>query len=277
MILGAVSIRERVKRARIEDPFVVHEFVVFGTGSGAELILFGIPVHAMGLDNGGDTWLALRRPEFVQGVLLEDLIVELGLSSGIEGGTTDLTFGFTAGGQVTVVFGSPGTEFNNVVAWIEFIGEIAEKMPERGLDRWIVGSLNEDDGIGVGIENPRTQMIKGAVEMESGMAGGETGHKDIEIGRIGFAALVHLVVDFDPYFGDGAEPSYAVGTAVQEVPEIGWIDKFFDLCLVGLLPEFTPHGIQHEFSQSTLTGVFADIGMVEDDVFCSFHRWTCSH
>ena len=57
-------------------------------------------------------------------------------------------------------------------------------MPERGLDRWIVGSLDEDDGIGVGIENPRTQMIKGAVEMESGMAGGETGHKDIEIGRI---------------------------------------------------------------------------------------------
>ena len=58
-----------------------------------------------------------------------------------------------------------------------------------------------------------------------------------------------------------------MGAAVQEVPEIGWIDKFFDLCLVGLLPKFTPHGIQHEFSQSTLTGVFADIGMVEDDVF----------
>ena len=40
MILGAVTIRERVKRARIEDPFVVDQFVVFGTGSGAELVLF---------------------------------------------------------------------------------------------------------------------------------------------------------------------------------------------------------------------------------------------
>jgi len=154
-----------------------------------------------------------------------------------------------------------------VVAWVEFIGEIAEKIPERGLDGRIVGSLDEDDGIGVGIENPRTEMIEGAVEMESGMAGGETGHEDIEIGRIGFAVLVHLVVDFDPFFGDGADPSHVVGTAVQEMPEIGWIDKFFDLCLVGLLPKFTPHGIQHEFSQSTLTGVFEDIGMVEDDVF----------
>ena len=58
-----------------------------------------------------------------------------------------------------------------------------------------------------------------------------------------------------------------MGTAVQEMPEIGWIDKFFDLWLVGLLPEFTPHGIQHEFSQSTLTGALADIGMVENNVF----------
>ena len=72
MILGAVTIRERVERVRIEDPFVVHQFVVFGTGSGAELILFGIPVHAVGLDDGDDAWLGLRRPEFIQRVLLED-------------------------------------------------------------------------------------------------------------------------------------------------------------------------------------------------------------
>ena len=52
MILGAVTIRERVKRTRIEDPFVVDEFVVFGMGSGAELVMFGIPVHAVDLDDG---------------------------------------------------------------------------------------------------------------------------------------------------------------------------------------------------------------------------------
>ena len=107
MILGAATIRERVKRARIEDPFVVHQFVVFGTGSGAELVLFGIPVHAVGFDDGGDARLLLRRPEFIQRVLLEDLIVELGLSFGVEGETADLTFGFTAGGQVAVFLSPP--------------------------------------------------------------------------------------------------------------------------------------------------------------------------
>ncbi|XP_044165623.1 uncharacterized protein LOC122949621 [Acropora millepora] len=267
MILGAVTIRERVERVRIEDPFVVDQFVVFGTGPGAELILFGIPVHAVGLDDGGDTRLGLRPPEFIQGVLLEDLIVELGLSFGVEGETADLAFGFTAGGHVAVVLGSSGTEFDDVVAWVEFIGEITEKIPERGLDGWIVGALDKDDRIGVGIENPRTEMIEGAVEMESGMTGSETGHEDIEIGRIRFAVVLHLVVDFDPFFGDGADPAHVMGTAIQELPEIGRIDEFFDLCLVGLLPEFPPHGIQHEFRQSTLPGVLADIGMMENNVF----------
>ena len=179
MILGAVTIREPVECVRIEDPFVVDQFVVFGTRSGAELILFGIPVHAMGLDDGGDTRFGLRRPGFIQGVLSEDLIVELGLSFGAEGETADLAFGFTAGGHVAVVFGSSGTELDDVVAWVEFIGEITEKIPKRGLDGWIIGSLDEDDRIGVGIESPRTEMIEGAVEMESGMTGGETGHKDV--------------------------------------------------------------------------------------------------
>ena len=62
--------------------------------------------------------------------------------------------------------------------------------------------------------------------------------------------MVHLVMDFDPFVGDGADPTNVVSAAVQELPEIGPIDKFFDLGLVGLLPEFTPHGIQHELGRA---------------------------
>ena len=124
-----------------------------------------------------------------------------------------------------------------MVAWVKFISEIAEKITERGLDGRIVRSLDEDDEMGVGIVNPLTNVIEGTVEMESGMAGGEAGHKDVEIGRIRFALLVHLVMDLDPLFGNGADPSHVVGAAVQELPEVGRIEKFFDLCLVGLLPE----------------------------------------
>ena len=114
--------------------------------------------------------------------MFEDLIVELRLSFGVEGETADLEFDFSASGHVAVVFGSSGTEFDDVVAWVEFIGEIGEKITERRLDGRIVGSLDKDDGIGVGIENPLTKMIEGAVEMESGMASAEAGHEDAEIG-----------------------------------------------------------------------------------------------
>ena len=93
--------------------------VVFGTGSGAELVMLGIPVNAVGLADVGDARLVLRRQEFVQGVLLEDLIAELRLSFGVEEETADLTSGFTAGGQVAIVFGSPGTEFDDVDAWVQ--------------------------------------------------------------------------------------------------------------------------------------------------------------
>ena len=90
--------------------------------------------------------------------MFEDLIVELGLSFGVEGETADLALGSTAGGHVAVVFGSSGTEFNDVVAWVESIGEIAEKITERRLDGRV-----EDDGIGVGIAS------RSSTDIPSGM------------------------------------------------------------------------------------------------------------
>ena len=96
MIWRTVTIRERVERAGIEDPFVVNELVIFGTGSGAELIVFCVPMNAVGLSDGGDPRLVLRIQEFVQGVLFEDLVVELRLTFSIKGETADLAFSFTA-------------------------------------------------------------------------------------------------------------------------------------------------------------------------------------
>ena len=72
------------------------------------------------------------------------------------------------------------------------------------------------------------------------MAGGEAGHEDIEIGRIGFAVLVHLVMDFDPFFGDGDDPTHVVSAAVHELPEIGRIDEFLTCALLVCCPNL-PH------------------------------------
>ena len=96
------------------------------------MVMLGIPVNAVGLDDKGDARLVLRGQEFVQGVLLEDLIVEMHLSFGLEREAADLTLFFILDSQVAVVFGSSGREFNNVVAWVQLIGEITKKIAGVG-------------------------------------------------------------------------------------------------------------------------------------------------
>ena len=51
---------QNVRGSRIEDPFVVNELLIFGTGSATELIVFGIPMNSVGLNDGSDPWLVLR-------------------------------------------------------------------------------------------------------------------------------------------------------------------------------------------------------------------------
>ena len=79
------------------------------------------------------------------------------------------------------------------------------------MTRQIVGSLEEDDGIDVEVKCPLTEMIEGLLEVESGVTCGETGDEDVEMGRIGFAMMVHLEVDSDAFFGDEVDPSDVVG------------------------------------------------------------------
>ena len=58
------------------------------------------------------------------------------------------------------------------------------------------GSLREDDGIGVKVEDLLGQEFTESfpVEFESGPAGGETGHKDVDV-DLDRLFLVHALVD----------------------------------------------------------------------------------
>lgn len=110
------------------------------------------------------------------------------------------------------------------------------------------GSLNKDNRIGLGIENPLTKMVQGLVE--SGVTGGETGHKHIEIGRIGFTVLLHLVMDFHLM----RLPWKKLGGLTNSLP-----------CLLFVCRPNLPH---MEFSMRLARvrwlGVFPKISMLED-------------
>lgn len=96
----------------------------------------------------------------------ENVIIELGLSFDVEGETTNPEFFLAVDCEVTVVSGSTRAEFEDVVAWIEFVGEVAEGR----LHGQIVASLDKESRIGMEVESPLTEMFEDLVELKSGMA-----------------------------------------------------------------------------------------------------------
>ena len=65
------------------------------------------------------------------------------------------------------------------------------------MKRWVEGLLNVNGTVCIKIEYAFLQMMKGFVKAETGMAGGKSGNKDVEVH--GWETVVdHLaVMDFD--------------------------------------------------------------------------------
>lgn len=97
IVLGCVAVREGVVSVVIEDPLMVQS-VILGVGFGGVLALFGTPVTGVGLVDGRDLGLVLRVLELAGGALPEKVVVQLGISCGVEGEVVDLAF-FFYGGQ----------------------------------------------------------------------------------------------------------------------------------------------------------------------------------
>lgn len=262
MVLGAIAIRVRVVVVGIDDPFAVHQLVLFGAGSGAEGVTFGVPMDAVRLRDGRDTWLVSRMRQLVQGFLTEHVIIQLRLTFGVQGETADPAFGFTVGGFVAIILGASGTKFHDVVAGIQFVGEIPQKITEWRLNGRILGSLYEDDRIRVRVEDAVTQMVEGFVQVETSVTGRETGHKDVQIGRVGLTMFLHLVVDFHPFFLDRTDPTNIVGATIQKFPGLRRLEEFTDLGLIGLLTELAPDGVEHLFAHGPFVEVLLDVGML---------------
>ena len=45
------------------------------------------------------------------------------------------------------------------------------------------------------------------------------------------------------------------------------VGEFLDRCTIQTLPELAPHGVEHEFGESTETRVLDDLVVVEEDAF----------
>ena len=119
-------------------------------------------------------------------------------------------------------------------------------------------SMREDDGVCVEVHDlfglELTESF--SVEFESGPAGGEARHENVDVDLNGFFVLDVFVDQFDHlvvHDTKGLNFSTVIG---QQGMKPGGGRNGFDLTLVPLLPVLAPEAVEHHFGQRPPTGIF---------------------
>ena len=202
--------------------------------------------------------------DFVLNIVHHDQEVELLRAFTVEGEPTHFSFELVASRLVPVVFRPSGAELDDVISF-EFIFELSQVLAQRRLV--LARLLSKNDGIGVEVHDALVESLKFLVEFESGVASGETGNEDVEVGGYFNHVLVDFVVDFDAVFGQRADISDVVASTSQESVQGLRVGELFHVGFVEALTKFTPHGIEHEFGDRTTSLVDADVVFVQLNPF----------
>ena len=73
------------------------------------------------------------------------------------------------------------------------------------------------------------------------MAGCEAGNEDVEVGRDWVVLKLVFSMNLDPLFCEHGHVPNIIFIAVMKCVKLDGIVKLFHLCLVGFLPELSPH------------------------------------
>lgn len=198
-------------------------------------------MDGVALGYAGGAWFGQGSLKFVQGVLAQDVIIELGVALAVEGEATQFTADVAAIGLVAIVLRPPGTELHNVVPRLYLVGKVAEVIAEhQGRLAW---ALQEDHGIGVVIQRAIPEEVEGVVEVQSGPAGGETGHEDVEVRGDGDVFLAGFVMYLHAVVGEYTDVPHVELVAFRELAKVLRLHEFYDLGAVKALSEFALHAV----------------------------------
>ena len=103
-------------------------------------------------------------------------------------------------GEVAVILGSSGGEFDDMIIFVEFVDHVSKK-----ISKWNVGLSRQcrvHDRICVKIQDSFLESFKGLVKLESCVTGGESGNEDIDSAIIGLIFFDVLGYDFKDVFID---------------------------------------------------------------------------
>ena len=138
--------------------------------------------------------------ELVEDVLPQDVVIQLLGAPHVEGEATHLAFHFAMLGPVPIILGTPGGQIHYAVASFQLVRHLPQVIPRR--DVRLTGTVGEDDGVDVKVEDLFLQPVEVLVQLESGVTGGEGSDEEVD------AAVVGLVVS-----GIGVDYFQNVGVA----------------------------------------------------------------
>ena len=206
-----------------------------------------------------------------KGVCSSSMVIELRGSLAVEREPPHFADGLAGPGLVAVILGPHRAELHDAVAVPQLIFEFAQVLAQGRTG--LTGMVRKHHRVRVEVQDLFPQQLQGLVEAESGPAGGEAGHEDVQVGRQGLAVVLFGVVDFHAVFGQGADVPDVVLVAVQKLVEGLWVGKFPHLHFVLALTKFAPHGVEHHLGQGATSGIVLHLVVIQVDAFPSQVQW----
>ena len=154
VLVGIALVTEGVRevRAWIEGTFRVHELVLFDQRTREERVGLDLASNGVRLADGDGTRRGQRTLQFVEEIGAHDLVVELHGSLAVQREPLDFAAGFATSSLVPVIFGAGTAEFHDMVASIQFIGELPQMITQE--ERLLVWALGEKHRVRVVVEHP---------------------------------------------------------------------------------------------------------------------------
>ena len=124
-----------------------------------------------------------------------------------------------------------------------------------------------DDRVGVEVEDALLKLLQVAVELESGVASGESGHEDVDTTVVGLILFEVDIDNFERVIVGESDLTYVIeGVRHQSKEMMRCVDDFSG-GFVEVFTKLAPEAVQHEFGRGLASGVLDDEIGVEVDTF----------
>ena len=124
-----------------------------------------------------------------------------------------------------------------------------------------------DDRVGVEVEDALLKLLQVAVELESGVASGESGHEDVDTTVVGLILFEVGIDNFERVIIGESDLTYVIEGVRHQSKEMMRCVDCFGGGLVEILPKLSPEAVEHEFGGGLASRVLDNEVGIKVDAF----------